>query len=544
MKKLLELTANEARKYLMRGKQYCTFRLPEYFDFDQLLTYVGSSLGSIDESQCYALDVVKGNGKRVKPSFFDDINYKLFSNKDGKLDYRPFTLVNPYYYYLLVRLITEPDAWKEIQDRFNDLKDPHIAVESLPIVDNNAVDKKTILGWWEHVEQRSIELSLQYKYMFITDITNCYGSIYTHSIAWAMMGKDEAKRQKGNKALLGNKLDEMIQGMQYGQTNGIPQGNVVSDIIAELVLSYADSLISRRALEEGISDYFIIRYRDDYRVFCNSKNQLEELSLVIQRELALLNFKINSSKTSIEEDLVLGSIKADKIALNEMLMHRSPLSDDAFSKNGSLLQKELLAIYSFSKLYPNSGSVEKLLGDVYDSLKKSKIAACRWTVITAILISIARDNPRTYGIIAAIISLYIGRLESGMGKDLIKKVYEKISRWPNTELLMVWLQRIVLNTEQQFVLADTLCRVVTGDNVSLWNNDWLDKQFLAGFSNDLFISKAIINKLKPEIAKDAVSPFYGYMSEEDLPSMTQQDVTAFIPIDTEDVFDGYQGNQH
>ncbi len=533
MKTILDLTAVEARKYLMCGKQYCTFRLPEYFVFDQVLSYAESALGSIDDSQCYALDLVKGDGKRVKPSFFDEVNYKLFSNKDGKLDYRPFTLLNPFYYYLLVRQITKPEAWKEIQKRFDELRDPHIAVESIPIVDNEAVEKKTIIGWWENVEQRSIELSLQYKYMFITDITNCYGSIYTHSIAWALMGKDEAKRQKGNKALLGNKLDEMIQGMQYGQTNGIPQGNVVSDIIAELVLSYADSLIAQKSKEEGIADYFIIRYRDDYRVFCNNKNELEDLSLVIQRVLAMLNFKINSSKTSIEEDLVLGSIKADKIALNEKFLHRNSLLDSAFSKNGSLLQKELLAIYSLSKQYPNSGSVEKLLGDVYDNMKKSEIRDCRWTVITAILVSIAKENPRTYGIVAAIISLYIGRIDSKEKVALINQVYEKVSKWPNTELLMVWLQRIALNAEQKFHFTDALCRAVAGDNVLLWNNDWLDNRFLSGFSNDLFISKVIIDKLKPEIAKDAVSPFYEYISEEELPGITPQDVAVAIPVEME-----------
>ena len=30
----------------------------------------------------------------------------------------------------------------------------------------------TILNWWHNLEQRSIELSLEYRYMFITDITN------------------------------------------------------------------------------------------------------------------------------------------------------------------------------------------------------------------------------------------------------------------------------------------------------------------------------------------------------------------------------------
>ncbi|WP_253844953.1 RNA-directed DNA polymerase [Prevotella intermedia] len=91
----------------------------------------------------------------------------------------------------------------------------------------------SILNWWEEIEQKSISLSVQYKYMFTTDITDCYKSIYTHSIAWALMGKDNAKIKKGEKGYIGNIIDTYMQGMQYGQTNGIPQGSVLFDFIAE-----------------------------------------------------------------------------------------------------------------------------------------------------------------------------------------------------------------------------------------------------------------------------------------------------------------------
>jgi hypothetical protein len=36
------------------------------------------------------------------------------------------------------------------------------------------------------VEQKSIELGLEYDYIFHTDIVDCYGAIYTHSISWAI----------------------------------------------------------------------------------------------------------------------------------------------------------------------------------------------------------------------------------------------------------------------------------------------------------------------------------------------------------------------
>lgn len=516
LKSVLELTVEEARKYFLKGEQYCTFKLPEYFVFDKVLTLASTVIGRKDESQCFSSYIDdKGKTKVVKPSSFDEINYLLYSNKDGKLDFRPLTLINPYYYYLLVRLLTTPEAWKELTDRFAALRDPHISVESVIVADDEYKEKKTIINWWSRVEQQSIELSLKYKYLFITDITNCYGSIYTHSIAWALMGKEEAKRQRDNRSLLGNKLDAAFQGLQYGQTNSIPQGNVVSDLIAELILSYADSLIVKKAKENNIEEYKIIRYRDDYRVFCNDKNDIEKLSLIMQKELAGLNFKINASKTCVVEDLVLDSIKKDKVAVFDLFLHRKGLEEETEPNlNRSLLQKELLSIYTFARQYPNSGSVERLLGDVYDWFKKAEIEKCNWKVLVAILISIAKDNPRTYGIVAAIISLFVDRMVPEERLDIIQSVYDKVSQWPNSSLLLIWLQRITLKIDKNFKYEERLCKVVSGENEGIWNNDWLEPSLLAGFSDDIIISREVINEMKVTIDKQAVSPFYQCSGEE------------------------------
>ena len=63
--------------------------------------------------------------------------------------------------------------------------------------------------------------------------------------------------------------------MSYGQTNGIPQGSALMDFVAELVLCYIDSLLSEQI--EGIekSEYKIIRYRDDYRIFFQTTLKLQ-----------------------------------------------------------------------------------------------------------------------------------------------------------------------------------------------------------------------------------------------------------------------------
>ena len=85
--------------------------------------------------------------------------------------------------------MTNKSSWKEIKDRFAALRVPNIEVASIPKVKGDT-DKShlsaSVSSWWENVEQRSLELALSYRYMFVTDITNCYGAIYTHTIAWAL----------------------------------------------------------------------------------------------------------------------------------------------------------------------------------------------------------------------------------------------------------------------------------------------------------------------------------------------------------------------
>lgn len=105
-----------------------------------------------------------------------------------------------------------------------------------------------ILHWWQGIEQATIDLALNFKYVFHADVSDCYSSIYTHSIAWAMHGKENAKKNKRNRSLTGNMIDLYIQSMQYGQTNGIPQGSVLLDFIAEIILGYSVLLLSEKCL--------------------------------------------------------------------------------------------------------------------------------------------------------------------------------------------------------------------------------------------------------------------------------------------------------
>lgn len=324
MPNILDRDNKIARTSLLGSPSYCTLPLPDYFDFSDILSKVSKHLADNPLHPDTKKNKKASTDNDEKPSVrsIESPNHTIYANKDGHYAWRPLTLINPVLYVNLVHTLTEKKNWDTIRTRFQDLqKDPRIECLSIP----NPLDKASlqheaaIRDYWKYFEQRSIELSAEYEYLASTDITDCYGSIYTHSVAWALHGKKEAKEQRCNQSLLGNKIDRMLQDMNNGQTNGIPQGNMVSDLIAELILAYGDHLLTERIGPNGSSnidpDWRILRYRDDFRIFTHSKKQAHNLLLELMIVLQGLNLKLNSSKTYISSDTLTHSTKPDKLAL-------------------------------------------------------------------------------------------------------------------------------------------------------------------------------------------------------------------------------------
>jgi len=105
-----------------------------------------------------------------------------------------------YIYVYLVHLITDTDNWEFLQNRFAEFrKNPKIICSSLPVISNTKESDKAelIKKWWREIELQSIEQALYYNHVIHTDITDCYGAIYTHSISWAIHTKKTAKEKRG-----------------------------------------------------------------------------------------------------------------------------------------------------------------------------------------------------------------------------------------------------------------------------------------------------------------------------------------------------------
>jgi hypothetical protein len=496
---ILELDSRKAREYLLLPSSYCTVNLPEYYDFTKILSFVQKVVGRKDIYTCLA-------DKKKLPSSYEGVNHQLLINKDGRYAYRKIQLANPFIYYLLVRTITETDNWNAVKKHFVNQSRPNISVASLPKIKTAKKQAQAgveIPAWWDDFEQKSITLALKYQYVFVTDISDCYGSIYTHTIPWSLYGKAYAKEHRTEKNL-GNAIDRYMGAMNYDQTNGIPQGSVLFDLIAEIVLAYADACLYDKLADKCFSDqeYYILRYRDDYRVFANSKERLETIVKDLQEVLIDLNLRMNPSKTHMSEDIVLSSIKADKLAY---------LSESPIYKSCNYLfptvQKELFYILQFAKKYPNSGMVTRLLSELLNRIDKSHFEQENMHVLISITLEIVMTSPRVFNVGTALISCFLNRIE-GDKAAVIKDVYHKLSRLSNTGELEIWLQRVTCHLDDVEITYDEpLTHITKGNEVQIWNNTWVKPELLESFPLLSVCNTEIRDSQTPVITANEVSVF-------------------------------------
>ncbi|MBE2160249.1 RNA-directed DNA polymerase, partial [Staphylococcus argenteus] len=497
LKLITEMSNKEARAFLLKSQSYCSIDLPGYFNFDCILEEINNKFEKINENN--VKNYVKMNNLKEQ----DDINCKIYANKDGNFDWRPLEIINPYLYIYLVRYLTRTDVWYQLVNCFNNNKVERITVASIPVESQiSTKDKKEqIYNWWDEVEQESIVYALDYKKIIHLDISNCYGSIYTHVISWAIHGKNHAKNQKRNKNLLGNKIDYLIQLMQNNQTNGIPQGSILMDFVAEIILTYADKLLENKIGDYDI-DYKIIRYRDDYRIFANDSETINIVTKALNVVLMTLNFKLNSKKTVYSEDIIISSIKEDKISYQDIISSiytKISPNELVFHLN---LPKHLLKILMFSKRYPNSGSVMKMLNEfhVY-RLDDIKLNEHTYNIqCISILTEIMMTNLKTTPLCIAIISSFINSFDICEKQKIIEKIIKKVSSTPNVDLVNIWLQRLTIKELNSLKYDTNLCEFVCGNREKIFNISWIK-----GIKNQVEL-KNIIDTDYIENMENIISP--------------------------------------
>jgi hypothetical protein len=481
----LDLPSEEARLHFLKASSYFNSDLPSYISFQPILDGVAEALN--------------GNGyasfQSASPKTISNVNYSLIANKDGRFAWRPYELIHPAIYVSLVDVLCKADNWEIIRNRLRAFEDGVVECCSLPVIstDHNTDTAAQVRSWWQKVEQRSLTNALEYNHLLHTDVTDCYGSLYTHSIAWAIHGLQESKDHIGKNSLLGNKIDTHIQAGRYGQTNGIAQGSVLMDFIAECVLAYVDGEIDAKL--NSPADVKILRYRDDYRIFTHSDERAEEVLKVVSDSLRGVGMRLGVSKTFVSKNVVEGSIKPDKLAGIEL--------QDLGDANAKTIQKQLLRLHAFGRRFPNSGALRRLVASLHTKLADQPAAPDDLPVQVAIATDIAVVSPATFPAVAGILSHLIAGAPQDQKRLLWDRVREKMRGVPYNGYLEVWLQRVILPVagDLQFASEEPICQIANGEPSALWDNSWIANDALLAA---LDVAKIVVGS--PADVKETVQP--------------------------------------
>lgn len=541
-KNVLSLDSKDAMDFFLKSEQYHGFELPEYFVFDELLQNVKRIVEDTPYEECLQ------NG--ISPENLSNVNLDILLNKDGHYAVRPIVLANPFLYYFLVREICDESSWILIKKLFEKFQVPHITSCAMPVIPKGTEPfhkSTTIINWWNSMEQRSIELSLEFRYMFVTDITNCYGSVNPQAFDWAFSLKD-TRFENGNKNSISKNIQKYLRAFQQGRNIGIPQGSAIFDFIGEIILGYSDLLLHEAIHKAGITNpYEIIRYRDDYRIFCNDKDVLEKISYILQHVLESLNFRMNSKKTKISNSIVTDAVKSDKLAY----IYNTPI----FNKKGcdfDSFEKHLLYILMFARQYPDSGSIRTMLSDIDNRIedwlkpyeeevttipiledgepKTEKVTKQRRLVggsvhaMSAICTQIALENVGCCHYALRVLSRMVDSLKDENEKStIVNLVYTKLCKQPNSDYIQLWLQNMTYQQDKitgKSPYKMRLCRVVDRNKkVELWNNEWLKPNLYSNLHYDNVVDAEVLKKVTPVITfreRRAYDNQYHLSTEEDI----------------------------
>ena len=431
---ILSLDSESVKEHFLKEESYFNCKLPFYFKFDEVLKWAKDNAAQFNIEEFKELE---------------DPNYKILGNKDGEFAWRMYQIINPILYVKLVNVVS--DNWDDLKRFFEKNTFDSIRCGSLSVTNENPDGfsndtARQILNWWDKIEQDSIKLALSYQHIICTDIVDCYGAIYTHAIPQTLHGKEVAKKDTSDK-LYGNKIDRLLTYMNWRQTNGIPQGSVLMDFVAEIVLHDIDRQLNEKCKLEKLSDYYVLRYRDDYRIFSNeietAKRVLKLLGEVLSETGGM---RLSSEKTKVENSIVIGAIKKDKLHYFECF------------KEGDSTRQNVLNIYLFSKKYPNSGSIFRLLkafskkiNTEIDQISLRILGGKNEDILKgfdseyfiSILSEIMCQHPRTYPRVCSIIFNITAILPNERRKEVWSKLRRKMTSVPNNELMRIWLERTV-----------------------------------------------------------------------------------------------------
>ncbi|RZJ62574.1 MAG: RNA-directed DNA polymerase [Acidovorax sp.] len=163
----------------------------------------------------------------------------------------------------------------------------------------------------------------KYDAMVQIDVSKCFDSIYTHSLPWAILGKDQTKFSlEQSKQTFGAQFDALMQNLNHKETNGIVIGPEFSRIFAEIILQSVDVELYKKLAEAKLIHkvhYEIFRYVDDFFVFFNEESTHLKIFDILQEILKSKKLSINTSKIKRYQKPIITEITIAKESVSKIL---------------------------------------------------------------------------------------------------------------------------------------------------------------------------------------------------------------------------------
>ncbi|MBO1058492.1 MAG: RNA-directed DNA polymerase [Dolichospermum sp. JUN01] len=407
------------------SKGYFPKELPPAFTTEKFARAVTQA--SFNPNNCLVAPNNKGNLASAKNG-----TSQLCKHNIARLDgtSRPLHIPHPsHFFYLCQELDIK---WAEVEAH---LRQSTLSI-SIPKSDPNSIRAYIPSESGSARPNRRMKDRAQGNTLLIADIANFYGTVYTHSIPWALDTKPVAKSDRENLNRLGNALDKYVQNGQDGQTSGIPIGTDTSFIIAEIILSSID-----KTLQEKHPGLVGFRFYDDYELICDDEFSARQILADLETQVAEYELALNHRKTKIIrlpdeiDHLWLTDLRQFQLVPNNRNKQREHLIDFAN------------LVLSLSKRYPNDPILRYALVLVKSKSPTEFRPQEFWDIYQNFLLQIFRSEPQVSHLVAGELLKYKSQGVTIDKISLQKAIYSHISHYASTRATneiawALWMARL------------------------------------------------------------------------------------------------------
>ncbi|HMV69488.1 MAG TPA: RNA-directed DNA polymerase [Myxococcota bacterium] len=230
------------------------------------------------------------------------------------------------------------------------------------------------------------------RYLVEADITQCYDSVYTHALGWALAGRDRCKAwlREPRQARAGpawrdvqvaEELDRAARACQRGETRGLPIGPDTSLVLAEVILAAADRLWVRR-LPAGAR---ATRLVDDYRVGARTRADADQILGDIAAAVQAFGMTLNPKKSRVVE--LPAPIDAPWVTALKALLR------EGGQPSARQQRRDLLVVFDTAAALARANADAHVFAYALSLIRSMDVHASNWPLAQDLLLQIALAEP-------------------------------------------------------------------------------------------------------------------------------------------------------